>query len=198
MSDSGDWAGRILYPDIYPRKDDPFQPPAAGVPLDAPAASQLAPQQSVSVDVYSPWVTEQGVRPVVYQRALNFQLAVGLTPIQITNGQFQCDAIVVDNPSSNGNSVFFGYGSGITATSGIEIFPGVPLVFSPTNSRIQWEIQRAIESIAAMMADQLGYGAVGKGRDPRVAINANEYSLVGPVAGPTTVAIMLFLIPEMQ
>jgi hypothetical protein len=191
-----DWLSRTTVPDVYPRRDDPFQPGAGVIPLDAPGASMISPQDSISTDVYSDWVTTPGVRPVVYQRALNFSVNVTAVPQPIAvSGQFQCDSMVISVPTG-GNSVFFGYGSGVSTTSGIEIKAGVPLAITADNIREQWELQRILEALAAMLANDRGFQPLGYFRSPRVVFDANQYFLI--CATTQTVGVMLFNVPELQ
>lgn len=191
-----DWLSRTVIPDVYPRRDDPFQPGAGVIPLDAPGPSMVSPDDVISTDIYSDWVTTPGVRPVVYQRALNFSITVTTVPTPIAlSGQFQCDTIVLSVPTG-GTSVFFGYGSGISTASGIEVKAGVPMAITADNVREQWELQRILEALAAMMASDRGYQPLGKFRSPRVIFDASQYFLVG--TGSQAVGVMLFNLPELQ
>lgn len=198
MSRVDDWLSRVTIPDLYPRKEDPFRPGPGIMPMDAPAASMLSAEEMIEINVWQDWLTQPGARPVVYQRALNFQLSVTATPQPLSNGQFQCDTIILDVASTAANSVFYGYGSGVTTTSGIEVRAGLPHSLQPDNQREMWEIQRLLEAIAAMIAAERGYPALGAFRAPRVVFNSNDYYIVGPAGTTTTVAVMMFLIPEMQ
>lgn len=193
---NSDWISRVTVPDMYPRKEDPFRPPAMAPPLTAPPASMVSADQLIQADIYSGWVSSMGQRPVVYQRALNFEMTAGVTPLPLLNQQFQTDGILVNVDSTAANSIFFGYGSGITITSGVEIRAGLPQFFSPDNTRELWEIQRVLEQIAAMIAAERGYNSLGQFRTPRVVMNANEYFVVAAAA--TSIRIMLFTVPEMQ
>jgi hypothetical protein len=111
----------------------------------------------------------------------------------------------VDVPSSSGNSTFFGFGSGVTSSSGIEVRPGLPQFFSPDNSREQWELQRLLEAITALIGFMIGYQTgmppvpgPGQFMAPRVVMNAHDYYLVNLTGITQTVAIMLFTVPEYQ
>ena len=77
------------------------------------------------------------------------------------NQDTPCDAMIIDVYSTAANSVFFGFGSGVTITSGIEIQAGNPLILSPDNVREQWEIQKPLEFIAAILAQQAGLPRAG-------------------------------------
>lgn len=188
----GDWLSRQTVPDMYPRNDDPFRPP------NAPGADcQPCPPGTRPIfDVLK--LTQPGPRPVVVQRAVNMQITVPVAPavIQITNNRFECDSMVLDVASTAGQSVFFGYGSGVTTTNGLEIQPGLPILIEPENTREMWEIQRQLEFIAAILAHQAGLPALNQYRAPRVVFNAAEWFLTSTVA--TVMSVMLFSIPELQ
>ena len=193
---NGDWLSRVNIPDVYPRRDDPFRPAAAEIPAGAPPASMLSAEQLVSVNVWDNWLSTPGTRPIVYQRALNYQLSAGTTPLPLTTGNMQCETIILDVDSTIGNSVFFGFSSSITTGAGIEVRPGLPVTLSIDNNREQWEIQRVLEAMAGMMAAQGGYNALGSYRAPRVVFDASDFFVVA--ASTTTVRVMLFLTPEFQ
>jgi hypothetical protein len=200
-----DWVDRQVIPDVYPRKTDPFR--QAGI-LNAPAGTPGAgpdTQLMPGVDIYADAITQPGVRPVAYQRAFNLTLAVTDQPVAIQAGTFQCDAILVDVPSSSVNSAFFGFGGGVTSASGIEIRPGIPQFFSPDNVREQWEIQRLLETITALMGFMVGLQSglppipgPGKFMAPRVVMNAHDYYVVNATGITQTIAVMLFTVPEYQ
>src|SRR6185436_13485312 len=133
------------------------------------------------------------------QRAVNLSFSITDAARPITNQQFAADTFIIDVPSTALNSVFFGFGSFVTAGSGIEIQPGLPVAITPENTREQWEIQRVLEAIAAMISAERGWNPIGPFRAPRVVFNANEYYLVGDGTGATTAAsVMVFTVPEMQ
>jgi len=191
-----DWLSRVNLPDLYPRRDDPFRPAGGTVPPGAPPASMLSEVETEIPNVWDGWLTMPATRPIVYQRALNYQLTAGVNPVPLMNGAFQCDTIILDVLSTAANSVFFGYGSAITTGSGIEIRAGLPIAISTDNNREQWEIQRLLEVIAGMIAAERGYSPLGPFKAPRVIFNCNEYFVVA--AAPTTVRVMLFTVPEYQ
>lgn len=200
-----DWVDRQVVPDIYPRKRDPY---SSGSILNAPSGTLPAGADfplGPGSDIFANAITLPGQRPIVYQRALNLSLTVTDSPIAIQPGTFQCDAIEISVPSSSGNSTFFGFGSGITASSGVEVKPGIPQLYSPDNVREQWEIQRQLEAIAAMLGvyigQVLGIGSIpplGKFMSPRVVMNAHDYYLVNATGVTQTVAVMLWTVPEYQ
>lgn len=193
-----DWLSRVTIPDLYPRKDDPFQPAAALISPAGGTLSTLLPPPSAEGDFYAGNVTDPAARPVVFQQAINYQVSVGLNPIPIANQSFQVDAITIDVISTAGSNVFFGYGAGVNIASGIEVRAGIPQTLSPDNTREQWELQRTLEAIAAILAADRGLNPIGTFKSPRVVLDANSYYLVAPVAGPTVVAIMLWLPPQYQ
>lgn len=203
-----DWVDRQVMPDVYPRRSDPFVTPGYETPptgTNQPATNLPGTQ----TDLYTPAITLPGVRPVVYQRALNLVVPVVDQALPILSATFPCEAIMVNVPSTSGQSAFFGFGSGITSTNGgIEIFPGVPQFFSPSNVREQWELQRLLEAICAQVGElisiQLGNtpgsnpGTPGQFMSPRVVMNAHDYYLVNAPTIAQNVAVMLFTVPEMQ
>jgi hypothetical protein len=146
--------------------------------------------------VWDQWATQPGTRPIVYQQALTFQLTADVVAVPLTNGQFQCETIVLDVLSTSATNAFFGYGGGVTTASGIEIRAGLPIVLTTENTREMWEIQRLLEAIAGMIAAPLGVTALAPYRAPRVVFNANEYYLIA--TAPTTVRVMLFTTPQYQ
>jgi hypothetical protein len=156
----------------------------------------VSPDQLITTNVWDNWLTTPGTRPIVYQRALNYNISVGTTPTPLTNGNMQCETIIIDVFSSAANSVFFGFSSSITTTSGIECRAGLPVTLSVDNVREQWETQRVLEAIAGMIAAQGGYNGLGSYRAPRVVFDASDFFLVATAT--TSVSIMLFLTPEYQ
>ncbi len=186
-----DWLSRATIPDVYPRRDDPFRPAVTVIPGQAPAETEIPPPGIGGIP-YS--LTTPGQRPYIYQNANNLQLTVQTAATRLQNQRFECDTIVIDVPSTAANSVFFGFGTAVSLTSGIEIQPGIPLVISPENSREQWELQRALELIAALLAFERGVPDMGPYRAPRVVFNAFDYCLIA--AAPTIVSIMLFYVTE--
>lgn len=188
-----DWISRVTVPDLYPRKSDPFRPPGAQPPAYLPPMDAGASQ--VIQDFYAE-LTSPGARPAVSQRAINFSIAANTTPVPLINQDTPCDSMVLNVYSTAANSVFFGFGSGITTVSGIEIRAGLPVVVAPDNTREMWDLQRPLEFIAALMAYQYGMPAPGPYRAPRVVFNAKDYFVVAPAL--TAISVMLFYVPEQQ
>jgi len=190
-----DWLSRVTIPDVYPRRDDPFRPSVGEIPSTAPPASMETPAGLVP-NIWTDWVTTPGTRPVVYQRALNYQVTANVTPVPLTNGAMQCETIVLNIDSASTPNAFFGFGNSITIGSGIEIRAGIPLVFDLNQDREQWELQRSVEAIAAMLAAQFGVTGLGYYRAPRVVFDASDYFVVA--ASAVTVRLMIFTTPEFQ
>lgn len=202
-----DWLDRIVIPDVYPRNDDPnvpsgFIPAPTGTPGIGPT---IAP--SLSTDLYSSAITTPGMRPVVYQRAQNFNIPASDSPTPLSSGSLNCEAFLINVPSSSTNSAWFGFGAGISSVNGgIEIQPGIPLFFSPSNIREQWELQRLLEGISALLGYAIGQmvGASapiptpGEYMAPRVVLNAHDYYIVNAPTITQNVAVMLFTVPEFQ
>jgi len=199
-SNYGGYWDRQFIPDVMPRKFDVDAPPSIGAPIGAPfAGGPVLP----NLDLFSQWVTTPGVRPIVYLRATNYSLSVTDQPQPIANAGFQCDAMIIDVPSSGTNSVFVTFGQ-VGTGQGLEVQKGIPLTVTPDNSREQWELQRMLETIAAMIAGyiQLSTGQTvtppGTFMAPRVIINAHDYWISCAATLTQTVNIMLFLVPEFQ
>ncbi len=183
---------RYNIPDLYPRRDDPFRPGPLPVPGGAPAGAHGLPGDGGGPSEFPLDLTTPGARPVVFQQALNFQVTLnGISSQPLTNGSFQCDTMVIDVYSTVGNSVFFGFGSNVNASNGLEIRPGLPLRLEPENTREQWELQRCMEAISIMLGAPLPVY-----RAPRVVFDSSKYYLFATTA--TTVAVMLFTVPEFQ
>lgn len=201
-----DWRDRFIEPDVMPRRSSLWQPqqgilPPTGTPAGGPSAPP-----TIGQDIYSQALTTPGVRPVVYQRAFNTTVVVNdTTPAPLMNATYQCDAFLIDVPSSSTNSTFFGFGAGVTVGNGIEVQPGLPQFYSPQNVREQWEIQRLLEAITALlgyyvgMADQgMPIPTPGQFMAPRVVLNAHDYYLINNTGITQNVAVMLFTVPEFQ
>lgn len=191
----GDWLSRANIPDVYPRRDDPFRPAVAQAPPGAPPASMPGEIPGTG-SVWDGWLTTPGTRPVVYQRALNYQITANVTPVPLTNGAMQCETIVLNIDSTAAPNAFFGFGNAITVGSGIEIRAGIPQVIGTENTREQWELQRMLEILTSMIAAQNGVPPSGVYRAPRVVFDASDYFVVA--ASAVTVRVMIFTSPEFQ
>lgn len=188
-----DWLSRIVIPDVYPRKSDPWVP-AVSTPQVLPPGAPAVPPPAMA-DIYA-GLTQPGQRPYSYQRAVNINVNVAITPTPLVTTKFECDTMLINVPSTAANSVFFGFGSGVSTTSGEEIRAGNPQAFQPDNTREQWELQRPLEMICIMLATALGFPTPGPYRPNRVVFDASDWFLIA--AAPTTVSVMLFYIPEAQ
>lgn len=143
------------------------------------------------------WITTPGARPQVKQTATNFQVLAGATPVPITKNPFVADKVILGVAKSAANSVFVGFGAGVTVASGLELQAGIPVVLPPgENDRELWELQRPLEYMVAILAMQAGFPAPGIYRAPRVVLDLSQYFLVA--AASTSVYVMPFFVPEMQ
>jgi hypothetical protein len=201
-----DWEDRIIIPDVYPRQDDPnvpagFLPAPTGTPGMGPT---LAP--APGTDLYNSALTVPGMRPVVYQRAQNLTIPATDQPLPLASGSLNCEAFLINVPSTSVNSAFFGFGAGISSVNGgIEVQPGIPLFFSPSNIREQWELQRLLEAITALLGFAIGSAegappipTPGQYMAPRVVLNAHDYYIVNAAGISQNVSVMLFTVPEFQ
>ena len=189
-----DWLSRATIPDMYHRKDDLFAPSQL---VDAPPGS-VAPTTAEAPITAS--LTVPGPRPTVYQRAVSFQVSAPVAPasIAIVANRIEVDAITVDVPSTVTSSVWFGYGSQVAVGIGIEIQPGIPITFSPNNTREQWEIQQIIEFMAVIMAYQSGVPPMEHYRAPRVCLDASSFFITTGAVAAVSVAVTLWYIPDQQ
>lgn len=193
-----DWLSRVTIPDVYPRKDDPFRPGVVSIPgLTEQQIIEAASPPPEVLEGLEADLTTPGQRPFVFQRATTFVInLIANTPQAIMANQFACDSMLLNVYSTAANSVFFGFGNAVTPTTGIEIRPGIPVLLEPENVREQWEVQRVLEYIAALLATQTGAPALGHYRAPRVVFDASDWFLVA--AANTAIAVTLFYVPEMQ
>jgi hypothetical protein len=172
-----------------------------GVAQQAPTLTQLQTGEATDGTPGGPdpivtSITSPGGRPEVQLRGINFVLPVLTTPTPITGNRLSVDTIIVDVPSSAANSVFFGYGGGVSTASGLEVRPGIPLIWQPDNGREAWELQRQLEYIALLIGATQLVPNLPTYRAPRVVVDPSQYYCVAAVN--TNVAIMLVYIPEQQ
>jgi hypothetical protein len=181
---------RNILVDVYPRKDDPFKPSVA------PGAIDQGPGgDSALAALVAGFVTPPGQRPVVYQRGLNFNFAVTAVPQPLQANRYDVDSFVIDVPATAANSVFVGF-AGVTATSGLECRAGIPIEIATDNTREQWELQRSLEALVAMLAYQNGLPLPFAFKSPRVVFNLADIFIVA--AANTNISVMAFNVPEMQ
>jgi hypothetical protein len=199
-----DWLDREVIPDVYKRRSDPYRPMEMLIPpVGTPSAEGVDMGQIQ--DIFRGFMTTPGVRPFTYQRALNISIAATDSPTPIQNATFPVDAIIVNVPSSSANSAFFGWGSNISSTNGaIEVRPGIPQFFAPDNVREQWELQRNLEMISAMLAALIMLQSGGQVQppgpfmSPRVTFDASDYFIVNATGISQSVSVMMFYVPEFQ
>jgi len=180
---------RNILVDVYPRKDDPFRPSSAsGAPSETDTVSTV---QTLT----SGFITPPGQRPYVYQRGVSFNFTAGVAALPINANRYEVDSVIVDVPSTAANSVFMGF-AGVTITSGLEVRPGLPIEWATDNTREQWELQRAMELIASLLAMKEGGAPLTTYRPPRVVYNLADIFIVA--AAPTAISITVFNVPEQQ
>ena len=181
---NGDWYQPVMtVPDVLPHGAEAIDDPSQGI------GHLIAPDRILRV------LTQPGPRPQTFLQGQNYALPVDTKPTPIAPNRIVTDGFVVDVHSDKPNSVFFGYGTA-SLDGGTEVRPGFPLVFVPDNTREQWELQRSLEYIAAILAVQANAQPLPIYRSPRVVVDPSSYFLIAPA--PTTVSIMLLLMSEFQ
>lgn len=187
-----DWVDQNQKPDLYTRGltvgAGPQLTPPGG--MTSPALSEL-----IATAEAEAWATTPGQRPFVYQNFMQFAITVGTTPVPLIPLRTEVDTIVFNVISTAANSVFWG-GQAVTITTGMEIQPGVPISMGPDNTREQWELQRVLEYIGAIVARSTGREPLSSYRAPRVVFDASKVFLVA--AANTQVNLALFIPPELQ
>lgn len=183
--------------DRYPRQVDPMRPEIAVTPQRVnPQTAGDIRSTSIMVDIFRNWRVRPSTRPVVYQNWLPFGLIVQQTETSVMNQILQVDAILFDNPSSNAASVFVGRG-GVNALNSIEVRPGIPLFLGTDNTRQLWEVQTALQDIAALLAANMNVEAPQPQLSPRVVFNVDDFMVISPTA-IQSISIVLFFPPELQ
>lgn len=185
---------RQILADVYPRRYDPFRPPSADGTVQPDGSGQTVKQ--TITDVLTTPITMPGERPKVYQRGVNFSFNVTAAAQPLSQSRFEVDSFIIDNPVANIASVFFGFGGGISVTSGLEVRPGLPIEWATDNTREQWELQRALERMYNLMAFGAGAPIPDPYKAPRVVYDLSNIFIIA--AGPLTVAITAFFPPEQQ
>jgi hypothetical protein len=191
-SNGSDWLSRVTIPDMYPRVQDPYRPRQGG---NGPVVADPS-DEGVNADPVTVTLTMPGQRPVVSQRAVNYGFTAGTASLPLTAARLEIDGFMVNVPSTAANSVWLGFGSSITVGTGLEVQAGVPVFFSASNDRQEWELQRALEYMAAVAALQNGLQPLPAYRAPRVVLNAADWFIIASAA--TNISLMFFFIPEQQ
>lgn len=143
------------------------------------------------------WLTTPGPRPYVQQQGINSvkNLVAGVAQ-PLSNTRLDCDAILFDVYSSAANSVFWGFSAAVTPTTGTEIRAGIPQLIGPDNTRQQWELQRVLEFMAAVVGMKEGILPLDKYWAPRVTWDASQIFVVA--AANTAISVLFLLPPPLQ
>jgi hypothetical protein len=177
--------------DVYPRRQDPLRPGNApgGISGDVDPATALA-------RAIGGFITAPSQRPTISQKGVNFSFPVATTATPLMASRFEVDSVVLDVPSTGANSIFWGFGGAVTTTSGMEVRAGIPVEISSDNTREQWELQRSLEVISALMAYQNGLSIPVSYRAPRIVIDLSSIFVITTVA--ITISVTVFNVPEQQ
>jgi len=167
----------------------------SGGVLQAPDVSGAGAAPVDAGPAVAPWLTNPGMRPTVLQRFVNFQVTANSPAVRVSDSRFECIGAILNVYSTAGASAFWG-APGVTATTGIEIRPGIPAFIGLDQDREQWELQRALEHIGAMLAIQGQFEMMAPYMAPRVILDLNSIALASVAAQP--VAVLAFLAPEYQ
>lgn len=184
------WWERATNPDLVTRglnvgAGSPSQAPDFNAPDSAyPGAKPLPP-----------WLTQPSMRPTVTQRLLNFNVIANTPAVPISNGRLDAIGIIFNVYSTAAASAFWG-AAGVSVTTGIEVRPGIPATYSLDQTREQWELQRQLEHIGAMIAAATNNVVMGPYMAPRVIIDLSQIYLASAAA--LSVSIVAFLPPELQ
>lgn len=186
----GNLIERYVNVDIHPDRTDPLLGRGIRTQILGPDGAEPG---TPNPDVKELSWTRPGQRPFVYQMAANVNLTATVAPQPIMPTSFASDGVVISVPSG-GNPVFFGFGSGIGPTSGIQVAANQPILFAPENNRELWEIQRVLEAL---------YGLLSQGqslpqfKSPRVVMDLNQWYHCCS-SGTQAFSAMAIFIPEMQ
>lgn len=165
----------------------------AGSPLTAPDYN--ADDSAYSPAAIAPWLTTPSMRPSVTQRLLNFNVIANTPAVPLSNGRLEAIGVIFNVYSTGAASAFWG-GNGVTTTTGIEIRPGLPAAYTLDQVREQWELQRALEHIGAMIAAATNNAPMGPYMAPKVIIDLSQIYVAALAA--QSVSIIAFLPPEQQ
>jgi hypothetical protein len=168
---------------------------ARSVPSLTDLQSGLNSDGTVGPDPILTQITAPGGRPEVYLRGTNYALTVGAVPVPV-GPHGSVDYIIVDTPSGAANSVFFGFGNGVSTASGLEVRAGIPLIWQPDNTREMWELQRVVEYIAVVVGAINGIPSLPPYKAPRVILDPSQWFVVASAS--TNISIALVYVPEMQ
>jgi hypothetical protein len=182
------WFERATMPDLITRGLNV----GSGAPTQAPNPDGTVPYVAAAA---MPWLTQPAMRPTVVQRFLNFNVAAGTSPTALAPNRMEAIGVIFNVVSTVATSAFWGP-SNVSTASGIEIRPGLPAVLSLDQVREQWELQRALEHIGALLAAQTGSPQMGPYMAPRVILDLSTIYLIANPA--ITVNVLVFLPPEMQ
>ena len=129
-------------------------------------------------------------RTPVEQTFVSISVSVPNTIVPMAT-QYQLPSLIqsmlICNPSSNGNSVFFG-DQNVTTTSGIEVIAGTAINLAIVQERQLYEIQDP----ALLQAQMIGCATITPVSIPIVVWNPSDFYFIAGVAGPTVIAVMLF------
>lgn len=183
------WFERATNPDLVTRGLNI----GAGSPVQAPDYN--AGDDAYNIAPIAPWLTIPGMRPSVTQRFLNFNVIANLAAVPLSVGRLETIGLIFNVYSTAGASAFWG-AAGVTTTTGIEIRPGIPAPLLVEQVREQWELQRQLEHIGAMMAAATGQPGMGPYKAPKVIFDLSQIYVASAAALP--VSILAFLPPEEQ
>jgi hypothetical protein len=136
------------------------------------------------------------MRPFVYQRFANFNVTADVVAVPLVDSRQEVESLILNVYSTAGASAWWGYGSGTTPANGMEIQPGIPFPVAIDQEREQWELQRQLEYIAALLAAQTQNVPLAPYRAPRVVFDISTIWVAA--AGPVNVSVMVFFPPELQ
>jgi len=184
------WLERGINPDLITRG----LMVGAGSPSGPPNYS--APDEAYgSPSSLAPYLTPPAMRPSVLQRMLNLNVIANTPAVPVSPGRLEAIGVIFNVYSTAGASAFWGP-NGVTVTSGIEVRPGVPAPLTLDQDREQWELQRQLEHIGAMIAGATGNEGMGPYRAPKVVFDLSQIYIASVAA--LAVTIIAFLPPEMQ
>lgn len=183
------WWERGTMPDLITRGLNV----GSGAPVGAPDYN--AGDSEYSAAPVTPWLTQPAQRPSVTQRMLNFNIVANTPAVPLASGRVEVVAVIFDVYSTAAASVFWGP-SGVTVTTGIEVRPGVPGTLALDQVREQWELQRSLEYIGAIIGNATGSAIQGPYKAPRVILDLSQIFVAAAAAQAVT--IVAFLPPELQ